>query len=968
MADSSASGVDFFARGALPAPRVGLEEAAWIAGSRFGLDATARTLGSQQDQNFLLSSRDAAQPLGVLKLANPAIGLQEIDAQIIAAELLAQQLPDIRVATTLTDAAGMRMFDLAETSEGPLVEHVVRYLAGETMRSHGYLSPAVVTAFGNLAARVSATLAEFDHPGLERVLQWDLRNGARVVELLLDHVPDGELRERLERTTAQAAQTVTDLAEADELPPQPGHFDLTDENVLTTAPLGIALPDGLIDLGDLSVSWRVAELATTITSLLHHPGAEPHTLLPAITAFHKTRSLTSAELAALWPLVVIRAAVLTVSSHQQLALDGDNTHASTGLEHELEVFTRATSVPPAVMTNLIRATLGKPVTTARLPRSASPLLDTAPSRLDLCTQSDLIDEGAWLDRDATRRLIDQQLASSDAVALPHALPQLTRAKPLAQASQATVPTVTEVWFKHDTELSAPWPGNATRSRPGLVVLENAELTLTLEGANPGDTEFATAPAGSRVLIQITPTGQAEVPAWVRPEYAAGWLPLTADAASLLLLEQQPTGRPEDLIAEREQSLAPVQEHYYAQPPRIERGWRHHLADVDARVYLDMVNNVTILGHAHPRVQAAAARQLKRLNTNSRFNYAAIADFSSRLAQLLPEPLDSVFLVNSGSEAVDLAVRLALAATGRADVVAMREAYHGWTYLSDAVSTSIADNPNALQTRPSWVHTVDAANGFRGRHRGADASRYAAEAVARIDELAAAGNPPAAFIAEAFYGNAGGLKLPDGYLEQVYAAVRRHGGLAVADEVQVGYGRLGEWLWGFEQQGVVPDIVAVAKAMGNGHPLGAVITSRDVTESYRTGGYFFSSTGGSPVSSVVGLTVLDVLRDERLQDNARVTGAHLKHDLLKLADRHSVIGAVHGAGLYLGVELVRDRETLEPATEETAAICDRLLELGVIMQPTGDHQNVLKIKPPLCLDAPAADFFVAMLDEVLSTGW
>jgi 4-aminobutyrate aminotransferase-like enzyme/Ser/Thr protein kinase RdoA (MazF antagonist) len=968
MADSSVSGVDFFARGALPAPRVGPEEAVWIAGSRFGLDATAHTLGSQQDQNFLLTSRDSGRPLGVLKLANSGVGLQEIDAQIIAAELLAQQLPDVRVATTLTDAAGMRMFDLAETSEGPLVAHVVRHLEGETLMARGYLSPIVLSAFGRLAARVSAALADFDHPGLERVLQWDLRNGARVVELLLDHVPDGELRERLERTTAQAAETLTSLADADALPLQPGHFDLTDENVLSMVPRGIALPDGVIDLGDLSVSWRVAELATTISSLLHHPGAEPHSLLPAITAFHRIRPLSSAELDAVWPLVVIRGAVLTVSSHQQIALDGDHTHASTGLERERKVFDRATTVPLAVMRNLIRAAAGEPVTGARLPRSAAPLVDHAPSRLDLSTQSELMDEGRWIERDATRRLVERELVNSDAVALLHALPQLTRARPLAQASQATVPTVTEVWFKEETELSAPWPGNATRSRPGLVVLENAELTLTLEGANPGDEEFAIAPAGSRVLIQVAPTGQVEVPAWVRPEYAAGWLPLTADASSLLLLEQVAQPRSDAVIAEREHSLASVQEHYYANPPRIERGWRHHLADVDARLYLDMVNNVTILGHAHPRVEAAVSHQLRRLNTNSRFHYAAIAEFSGRLAELLPEPLDSVFLVNSGSEAVDLAVRLALAATGRADVVAMREAYHGWTYLSDAVSTSVADNPNALQTRPGWVHTVDAANDFRGTHRGEDAHRYATEAVARIDELVANGNAPAAFVAEAFYGNAGGLRLPDGYLQEVYAAVRRHGGLAIADEVQVGYGRLGDWFWGFEEQGVVPDIVAVAKAMGNGHPLGAVITSRDVAERYRSGGYFFSSTGGSPVSSVVGLTVLDVLRDEGLQENARTTGARLKHDLLKLAERHDLIGAVHGAGLYLGVEFVRDRKTLEPATEETVAICNRLLELGVIMQPTGDHQNVLKIKPPLCLDAAAADFFVAMLDEVLTTGW
>jgi len=968
MANQASSGLDFFARGALPAPRVSAAEATWIAGARFGINATAHTLGSQQDQNFLLRGSGADQPIGVLKLANAAVGLQEIEAQIVASELLAQQLPGIRIATTLSDAAGTRMLDVAETSEGALVAHVVRYLPGETLRARGYLSPTVVASLGALAAHVSAALADFEHPGLERVLQWDLRNGPRVVDLLLGHVADAELRDRIERTTAQAAQTVAALAAAEALPLQPGHFDLTDENVLTTAPGGIPTPDGVIDLGDLSVSWRVAELATTVTSLLHHPGAEPHTLLPAIRAFHQLRRLTSEELDALWPLVVIRSAVLTVSSHQQVALDGDHTHASTGLEHELEIFNRATAVPSLVMTNLIRAALGEDVAALRLPRSAGTLVDRAPAQLDLSTQSDLMDEGAWLERDSGHRLIRQELAYRDAVALPHALPQLARAQPLTRSSQATVPTVAEVWFKDDTELFAPWPGDATRSRPGLVILESAELTLTLEGANPGDREFATAPAGARVLVQVTVAGQAAIPAFVRPEYAPGWLPLTADPAPLLLLEPTPRQHDQDLIAEREQSLASVQEHYYAHPPRIERGWRHLLADTDGRVYLDMVNNVTILGHAHPRVQAAVARQLKRLNTNSRFHYAAIAEFSTRLAELLPEPLDSVFLVNSGSEAVDLALRLALAATGRQDVVAMREAYHGWSYLSDAVSTSIADNPNALQTRPQWAHTVDAANDFRGRHRGQAADLYAPEAVARIDELAASGHPPAAFIAEAFYGNAGGLKLPDGYLQQIYAAVRRHGGLAVADEVQVCYGRLGEWLWGFEQQRVVPDIVAVAKAMGNGHPLGAVITTRELAERYRTGGYFFSSTGGSPVSSVAGLAVLDVLRDERLQENARVTGARLKHALIGLAQRHSLIGAVHGAGLYLGVEFVRDSETLEPAIEETEAICNRLLELGVIMQPTGDHLNVLKIKPPLCLDAAAADFFVAMLDEVLSTGW
>jgi 4-aminobutyrate aminotransferase-like enzyme len=266
-----------------------------------------------------------------------------------------------------------------------------------------------------------------------------------------------------------------------------------------------------------------------------------------------------------------------------------------------------------------------------------------------------------------------------------------------------------------------------------------------------------------------------------------------------------------------------------------------------------------------------------------------------------------------------------------------------------------------------VHTVPSPNAYRGEHRGADAARYAPEAVAIIEAFAAEGHPPAAFICEPFYGNAGGMPLPDGYLAAVYAAVRAAGGLTIADEVQVGYGRLGRWFWSFEQQGVVPDIVTVAKAMGNGQPLGAVITTRAIAEAYRTQGYFFSSTGGSPVSCVVGLTVLDVLEREGLQQNALRIGDHLRARITELADRYPIIGAVHGSGLYMGVELVRDRETLEPAVQETLAICERMRELGVIVQPTGDRMCVLKVKPPMCLSLESADFFVDALDQVLSTG-
>ncbi|MDT5363700.1 MAG: hypothetical protein QOC69_5462, partial [Mycobacterium sp.] len=480
--------------------------------------------------------------------------------------------------------------------------------------------------------------------------------------------------------------------------------------------------------------------------------------------------------------------------------------------------------------------------------------------------------------------------------------------------------------------------------------------------------LATAAAGRRFEVGIRPAGAPPAPTFTTAELAPGWLALARDPGPLLGLTAPEPGAARDLLARRDDTFAKVQEHYYRDPPQIERGWRHFLMSTSGRVYLDMVNNVAVLGHAHPRVADTAARQLRRLNTNSRFNYEAVVEFSERLTATLPDPLDTVFLVNSGSEASDLALRLATAVTGRRDVVAVREAYHGWTYGTDAVSTSTADNPNAIATRPDWVHTVESPNSFRGKYRGADAAKYAGDAVRQIERLVAAGRAPAGFICESVYGNAGGMALPDGYLPQVYAAVRAAGGLAIADEVQVGYGRLGEWFWGFHQQNVVPDVVSVAKSTGNGYPLGAVITSRAVADAFGSQGYFFSSTGGSPLSCAIGLTVLDVLRDEDLQGNASRVGGHLKARLLALRDKHPIIGTVHGMGLYLGVEMIRDQETLAPATAETVAICDRMLELGVVIQPTGDHLNILKTKPPLCIDVDGADFYVDALDRVLTEGW
>lgn len=992
---------DFHTQAELPAPALSLAEAAQVL-ARLGVDGRLQPLGSQQDQNFLVTGAVPA----VLKLSNPAFPERDTIAQDEAAAQVAATFPELRVAQ-VQRRGGDPIRSVVPTSHGDLVARVLEFLPGGTFVDQRWLSPMVAARMGRIAGQVSVALSNFDHPGTERRLQWDLRSAAEIITLIAPAINDPVEREAVEAATEHAWAAVRALADA--LPVQAGHFDLTDDNLVRGQD---GLPDGIIDFGDVSHSWRVAELAITLSGLLHHTGPLVETVVAAVRAFHAIRPLTPPEVDALWPLVVLRGAVLVASGRQQTALDADNAYAVNALDREWQIFAVATSMPLPVMTEVIRSGLG--MASEPLVASGSRLLGEVPELLDLGVTADATNDGAWL----TPGLADRLAADLPLAAAPWGVPRLSEAGPLSSEVPATVPTSVTLWSTEARTLRAPWSGQVI-VEAGRIVLRGAELELVLHGdlgsgqdsrtaeaatataaaehrpgapgtvmlaaagapvvpdpadagsASPVNAGSALATFRGRIDVQVRRRG-VEVPLLVPADLAPGWLALTADPSLLLgLSPSQPVGSGPaselavHLLSEREAHVADVQEHYYAAPPQIERGWRAHLVDTGARAYLDMVNNVTSVGHAHPRITAAVTRQLSRLNTNSRFHYAALPRFASALAATLPAPLDQVFLVNSGSEATDLAIRLAMAATGRRDIVALAEAYHGWTYASDAVSTSVADNPNALATRPDWVHTVEAPNAYRGRWRDTDAVNYGPEAAAGIAALAADGHAPAGFIAESISGNAGGIMLPDGYLAEVYAAVRAAGGLAIADEVQVGYGRLGDWFWGFQQQNVVPDIVAVAKSMGNGHPLGAVITSREIAQAYRTGGYFFSSTGGSPVSATVGLTVLQIIAEEGLQANAADTGARLKRGLESLRERHACVGTVHGHGLYLGLELVADRTARTPDAALTRDLCERLRQLGVIMQPTGDHGNVLKIKPPLVVSAGEVDFFVAMVDRALT---
>jgi 4-aminobutyrate aminotransferase-like enzyme/Ser/Thr protein kinase RdoA (MazF antagonist) len=398
----------------------------------------------------------------------------------------------------------------------------------------------------------------------------------------------------------------------------------------------------------------------------------------------------------------------------------------------------------------------------------------------------------------------------------------------------------------------------------------------------------------------------------------------------------------DLLAARRRTIGPSLSISYDQPLHIIRGWKQRLYDSSGRAYLDCVNNVAHVGHCHPAVTAAASAQMARLNTNTRYLYDQLSEYAARLTATLPEPLRVVYFVCSGSEANELALRLARAHTGRDGVIVVDTAYHGNTNALVDISPYKFNGPGGRGC-PPHVQVVPMPDTYRG--------------IAYEGTVAEAARPATAgaFICESALGCGGQIILPDGYLADAFDAVRRSGAVCIADEVQTGFGRAGSHFWMFETQAAVPDIVTMGKPIGNGHPMGAVVTTREIAASFANGMEYFNTFGGNPVSCAVGLAVLDVIRDEGLQQNALDAGNYLMERLRELDD--PLIGDVRGQGLFIGVELVRDRATKEPAPGEASAVVNRMKSRGVLLSTDGPYHNVIKIKPPIVFTRDDADFVV-----------
>ena len=407
---------------------------------------------------------------------------------------------------------------------------------------------------------------------------------------------------------------------------------------------------------------------------------------------------------------------------------------------------------------------------------------------------------------------------------------------------------------------------------------------------------------------------------------------------------------------------------YNEPLNILRGQMQYLISDTGRKYLDTVNNVAHVGHENPRVVNAGQKQMAVLNTNTRYLHENIVLFAEELCKTLPKELSVIHFVNSGSEANELALRMANAFTNQKDTIALEMGYHGNTGACIDISSYKFDGKGG-KGKPEHTHIVPLPDSYRGKHQGSLGSTgrlYAEHVKEKIGDINRNGNGLSAFIAESMVSCGGQIELPDNYLQTAYGYVREAGGVCIADEVQVGFGRMGKNFWGFELQNVVPDIVTMGKPIGNGHPLAAVACTPEIAQAFANGMEYFNTFGGNPVSTAIGLEVLKVIKEENLQENALMVGNFLKKAFKELQNHYPIIGDVRGEGFFLGIEFVLPDKM--PATEQTAYLVNRMLAHGILMSVDGPQNNVLKIKPPMCFNQNDADDLLSYFERIMKENY
>lgn len=865
-------------------------------------------------------------------------------------------------------------------------------------------------SLGSAVALVDRELAKFDTTEhlniLNRPFGWNVLQTKNLIEKL-NLISDEQLRSEVKEIFEYAVNFL--LPELAKLPTQLIHNDANDNNIVVSD----NRVTSLIDFGDVIVAPRICGLAVACAYSMQNLEDPIFDVLPVIRGYHSVNPLSAKELELLFGLIKLRVATSITMAAIQSSANPENEYLLISQGGFQGIVRALNQTDPNLSWYRIRSACGYEANpNSRLIRQ---YLQSGRATIADVVMPPLKDvKKIWLDWSADNESLPRETeqifalmndAEAD-LAIGHycenRMVYQGEAFSIDSPARRSVHLGVDLFAPAGTPVFAALSGTVEYFNDNNVYLDYGPVIILRHETDSGIPFFTLYGHLSRPSLENLYVGKevsvGELIATMGEEHEnVGWPPHThfqlltdlcgmgLDIYGVAPLLELPVWRsispnpnlalripegtdahtklPTEIMAqERQVVMSRALSLNFKQPLEIVSGNGAYLFDKNGRPYLDLVNNVAHVGHCHPRVVTAGQKQMAKLNTNTRYLNQNAIEYARALASTMPDPLNVVFFVNSGSEANDLALRLARAHTKAKGMMVLDHAYHG--HLSSIIEISpYKFAGKGGEGRPNYVRVVPTPDSYRGLHRGSDAGqKYALEFTNQLADLT---EPLCAFISESIISTAGQITLAQGFLKSAYEQTRAAGGVCIADEVQIGMGRVGEHFWGFELHGVTPDIVTIGKPIGNGHPLAAVVTTPEIAQSFMTGMEYFNTFGGNPVSAAIGQAVLDVVSDQYLQANALHMGNFLMDSVRAMANEIPAIGDVRGSGLFIGIELVTDQSSQEPATQLTSDLIEYAKTEGVFLSSDGPANNVLKIKPPIVISKNDIDLFLAVFKNGLN---
>jgi 4-aminobutyrate aminotransferase-like enzyme/Ser/Thr protein kinase RdoA (MazF antagonist) len=960
----------------------------------YGIVGSISQLPGERDLNFKLDSPDG---VFIFKVHNVA------ERDFI--ELQQKLLEKVSTLTQLTEPKpipaknGQLLINLPDEKIGRLLT----WSTGELL-SAVEITAELKQTLGSAVALVDHSLADFDSKGFESILSRPFGWNALQVNGLMANlslIKNSEINAEVREVFDLAVESL--LPDLRNLPAQIIHNDANDNNIVVQD----GRVNSLIDFGDIILAPKICGLAVACAYVITNLEDPISDILPVVRGYHLVSPLSSTELNLLFGLIKLRIATSITMAATQYTENPENEYLLISQEKFENLIKVLNKTDPNLALYRVRNACGFEAN----PNSRAIRQYLSSGRAKICDVvlpplSEV--QKIWLnwasDNPEIPRQTEQIFALMKEAKADLAIGHYCENRLVYEGEAFAIESPARRKVHLGVDLFAPAGTPVYAALDGVIEyfndnnahLDYGPVIILRHQTDTGLPFFTLYGHLSRPSLENLSVGKkisaGDLIATMGEEFEnVGWPPHThfqlltdlcgmgLDIYGVAPLIELPVWRsispnpnlclriregtdahthlPTEVLAqERQVVMSRALSLNFKEPIEIVSGQGAYLYDRSGRPFLDLVNNVAHVGHSHPRVVAAGQKQMALLNTNTRYLNQNAIEYARALASTFPDPLNIVFFVNSGSEANDLALRLAQAHTKAKGMIVLDHAYHGHiTSIIDISPYKFAGKGGA--GKPDHVQVVPTPDSYKGIHRGVGAGeKYATEFTKALAEL---NQPLCAFISESIISTAGQITLADGFLKSAYQQAHAAGGVCIADEVQIGMGRVGEHFWGFELHGVTPDIVTIGKPIGNGHPLAAVVTTPEIAQSFLTGMEYFNTFGGNPVSAAIGQAVLDVVSDQALQANALNMGNYLMNSVRDLASEISTIGDVRGSGLFIGVELVKGGKEIEPATKLTADLIEYAKSNGVFLSSDGPANNVLKIKPPLVITKSDVDLFLTV---------